>query len=221
MKKLIIIPLATILVILGLGYLAYLNSSTILAKVISKKTMTPVSIKDVIWDKDSFTIDDIMIANPNEAQLPVAMRVKSIKVDAPYKQYFENPILINQIHLDSVYVNIQIYNKEQTEGNWQTLMSNMAVDHKSPLSIERPALIKKLILTNIQVDLILSDGKIHHLSTIKCLEFNDINSDKGIPTQEISEIIVQKMMQSIFFEKGLKSIIKAPVDIIKGIVPFL
>jgi hypothetical protein len=221
MKKLIIIPLATILVIVGLGYLAYLNSSTILAEVISKKTMTPVSIKDIIWEKDSFTIDDIMIANPNGAQLPVAMRVKSIKVDAPYKQYLENPILINQIHLDSVYVNIQIYNKEQTEGNWQTLMSNMAVDHKSPLSIERPALIKKLILTNIQVDLILSDGKIHHLSPIERLEFNDINSDKGIPTQEISEIIVQKMMQSIFFEKGLKSIIEAPVDIIKGVIPFL
>jgi hypothetical protein len=221
MKKLIIIPLATILVIVGLGYLAYLNSSMIFAEVISKKTMTPVSIKDVIWEKDSFTIDDIMIANPNGARLPVAMRVKSIKVDAPYKQYFENPILINQIHLDSVYVNIQIYNKEQTEGNWQTLMSNMAVDHKSPLSIERPALIKKLILTNIQVDLILSDGEIHHLSPIERLEFNDINSDKGIPTQEISEIIVQKMMQSIFFEKGLKSIIEAPVDIIKGVIPFL
>lgn len=183
--------------------------------------MTPVSIKDVIWKKDSFTIDDIMIANPKPARLPAAMRVKSIKVDAPYKQYFEDPILINQIHLDSVYVNIQIYNKDQTEGNWQTLMGNMTVDHKSPLSVERSALIKKLILTNIQIDLILSDGKLHHLSPIERLEFENISSDKGIPTQEISEIIVQKMMQSIFLQKGLKSIIEAPVDIIKGVIPFL
>lgn len=183
--------------------------------------MTPVSIKDVIWEKDSFTIDDIMIANPKPARLPAAMRVKSVKVDAPYKQYFEDPILINQIHLDNVYVNIQIYNKDQTEGNWQTLMGNMAVDYKSPLSIERSALIKKLILTNIQIDLILSDGKLHHLSPIERLEFDNISSDKGIPTQEISEIIVQKMMQSIFLKKGLKSIIEAPVDIIKGVIPFL
>ena len=221
MKKLIAILVAVILVIAGLGYLAYLNSSMILAEIISKKTMTPVSIKDVIWEKDSFTIDDIMIANPKPARLPTAMRVKSLKVDAPYKQYFEDPILINQIHLDSVYVNIQIYNKDQTEGNWQTLMGNMAVDHKSPLSIERSALIKKLILTNIQIDLILPDGKLHHLSPIERLEFDNISSDKGIPTQEISEIIVQKMMQSIFLQKGLKSIIEAPVDIIKGVIPFL
>ena len=221
MKKLIAILVAVILVIAGLGYLAYLNSSMILAEIISKKTMTPVSIKDVIWEKDSFTIDDIMIANPKPARLPAAMRVKSVKVDAPYKQYFEDPILINQIHLDNVYVNIQIYNKDQTEGNWQTLMGNMAVDYKSPLSIERSALIKKLILTNIQIDLILSDGKLHHLSPIERLEFDNISSDKGIPTQEISEIIVQKMMQSIFLKKGLKSIIEAPVDIIKGVIPFL
>ncbi len=221
MKKFIIILLAITLVIVGLSYLAYLNSSMILAGVISKKTMTPVSIKDVIWGKDSFTIDDIMIANPKTARLPTAMRVKSIKVTAPYKQYLESPILINQIHLDTVYINIQIYNKEQTEGNWQTLMGNMAVDHKSPLSIERAALIRKLILTNIQIDLILSDGKIHHLSPIERLEFDNISSDKGIPTQEISEIIVQKMMQSIFLEKGLKSIIEAPVNIIKGVIPFL
>ncbi|QVL56384.1 MAG: hypothetical protein KFB95_04100 [Simkaniaceae bacterium] len=221
MKKIIAILVATILVIAGLGYLAYLNSSMILAEIISKKTMTPVSVKDVIWKKDSFTIDDIMIANPTPARLPTAMRVKSIKVDAPYKQYFEDPILITQIHLDSVYINIQIYNKDQTEGNWQTLMGNMAVDHKSPLSVERSALIKKLILTNIQIDLILSDGKLHHLSPIERLEFDNISSDKGIPTQEISEIIVQKMMQSIFLQKGLKSIIEAPVDIIKGVIPFL
>ena len=221
MKKFIVILLAIILVIAGLSYLAYLNSSMILAEVISKKTMTPVSIKDVIWGKDSFTIDDIMIANPKTARLPTAMRVKSIKVTAPYKQYLESPILINQIHLDTVYINIQIYNKEQTEGNWQTLMGNMAVDHKSPLSIERAALIRKLILTNIQIDLILSDGEIHHLSSIERLEFDNISSDKGIPTQEISEIIVQKMMQSIFLQKGLKSIIEAPVNIIKGIIPFL
>jgi len=221
MKRLIAILVAIILVITGLGYLAYLNSSMILAEIISRKTMTPVSIRDVIWGKDSFMIDDIMIANPKSARLPAAMRVKRIKVDAPYKQYLENPILINQIHLDSVYVNIQIYNKDQTEGNWQTLMGNMAVDHKSPLSIERSALIKKLILTNIQIDLILSDGKLHHLSPIERLEFDNISSDKGMPTQEISEIIVQKMMQSIFLEKGLKSIIEAPVDIIKGVIPFL
>jgi hypothetical protein len=53
------------------------------------------------------------------------------------------------------------------------------------------------------------------------LEFDNINSDRGIPIEEISEIIVQKMMGKIFIEKGLKAIIEAPINIIKGVIPFL
>ncbi|MCB1109500.1 MAG: hypothetical protein KDK64_00820 [Chlamydiia bacterium] len=221
MKKFIAIFVAIVLVLAGLGYVAYLNSAMLLAEIISRKTMTPVSIQEIKWGKEGFIVEDLTIGNPKGTRLPTALRVQIIDVDAPYKQYFKDPIVIDKIHLDNVYVNIQIYDKDQAKGNWQTLMANMAVDHKSPLSIERSALIKKLILTNIQIDLILSDGKLHHLSPIERLEFDNISSDKGIPTQEISEIIVQKMMQSIFLQKGLKTIIEAPVDVLKGVIPFL
>ena len=221
MKKLIAILLAIALVLGGLGYLAYRNSAAILAEMISKKTMTPVSIKSIEWRKDRFTIKDLTIGNPKGTRLPTVLQVETLNVEAPYRQYFKNPIIIDQILLDNVYVNIQIYDRNQTQGNWQTIIANMAIDHKSPLSIERPAIIKKLILLNIQIDLILSDGKLRRLSPIPRLEFENISSDKGIPTQEISEIIVQKMMHSIFLEKGLKTIIEAPVDVIKGIFPFL
>ncbi|QVL57220.1 MAG: hypothetical protein KFB93_07510 [Simkaniaceae bacterium] len=221
MKKLIGILLG-IIIILGVGgYIAYANSSLILAQIISHKTQVPVTIKKVEFYKESFSIQELQMSNPKEARLPTALKVESIEIDSPYRQYFEDPILIDQILVNNVYVNIQIYDKAQTKGNWHTIMDNMAEEHNSPLSIERSALIKKLILTNIQVDLILSDGSMHHLSPINRLEFNNINSDKGIPIQEISEIIVQKMMNSIFLEKGLKAIIEAPIDIIKGVLPFL
>lgn len=221
MKKLIFILIAIVIIACGLGYLAYANAATIMANIISHKTQTPVTIKQVDFYRDSFTINELQVGNPNEARLPTAMKVQKIDINAPYKQYFEDPIIIDEINMADVYVNIQIYNKDQTKGNWQTIMGNMKEEHKSPLSNERVAIIKKLVLTNIQIDLILSDGKLHRLSPIARLEFNDIRSDKGIPTQEISEIIIQKMMNSIFLQKGLKAIIEAPVDVIKGVLPFL
>ncbi len=221
MKKLIGILLAIIIILCGGAYLAYTNANLIFAEIISRKALVPVTIKKVQFNKESFQIEELQMANPKGARLPTALKVETIKIDAPYRQYFEDPITIDQIHLNNVYVNIQIYNKEQTEGNWHTIMHNMEEDHNSPLSIERPALIKKLILTNIQIDLILSDGSMHHLSPIDRLEFDNVDSERGIPIQEISEIIVQKMMGSIFLEKGLKAIIEAPVDIIKGVLPFL
>lgn len=221
MKKLIGIIVGILILVGVLGYLTLRFSAPILANIISHKTHTPVSIQSIDWKKESFTIHDISIGNPPKARFPTALRVQTIDVQAPYKQYFEDPILIDLIHLNNVYVNIQVYNKEQTEGNWQTLIANMSEDHKSPLTVERHASIKKLVLTNIQIDLILSDGKLHKLSPIDRLEFDNIRSDKGIPTQEISEIIVQKMMNQIFLQKGLKAIIEAPVDVIKGVLPFL
>ncbi len=221
MKKLIGILLGIIIVIALAAYLAYANSPLILARVISHKTQVPVTIKNIDFQNDAFTIQQLQMGNPKEARLPTSLKVETITINSPYRQYFDDPIVIDQIYVNNVYVNIQLYNKDQTEGNWQTIMKNMAEDHGSPLSIERPAIIKKLILTNIQIDLILSDGSVHNLSPIARLEFDNIHSDKGIPIQEISEIIVQKMMQSIFLEKGLKTIIEVPVDIIKGVLPFL
>ena len=221
MKKLISLILIIIILAAGASYVAYLNSALILARIIFHKTMTPVTIENVDFNPQSFVIGGLLIANPKEAQLPTALKVQKITVDAPYKNYIKDPIVINQVLMNNIYLNIQLYTKDQTKGNWQTIMENMAVDHDSLFSIEREAIIKKLILTNIKIDLILSDGKVYHLSPIQRLEFDNITSDKGIPTQEISEIIVQKMMQQIFLEKGLKSILDAPANVIKGVVPFL
>lgn len=221
MKRVIAILFGILIILNAIGYLAYANSALILAQIISHKTKLPVTIEKIDYNKASFTIHGVQLANPKEARLPTALKTETIKVDAPYRQYFDDPIVIDQILVDNSYINIQVYNKEQTKGNWHTIIDNMSEDHNSPLSIERPALIKKLILTNIKIDLILADGSMHHLSPIDRLEFNDLSSDKGVPIQEISEIIVQKMMGQIFFEKGLKAIIEAPVNVIKGVIPFL
>ncbi|WP_420421001.1 hypothetical protein [Simkania sp.] len=220
MRKVLLIIFFLVVIIAGVGYLAYDNAATILAKIIAHKTHVAVTIDSIDFKKEEFTIHDFQMANPKGTRLPTALRVQTIDVKAAYKRYFENPIEINEIHLDNVYVNIQIYDKDQTRGNWQTIMGNIDHDNKSPLSVEREAIIRRLLLTNIRIDLILSDGKLHQLSPIERLEFNDITSERGIPTQEIAEIIVQKMMHQIFLEKGLKTIIEAPVDVIKGFFPF-
>lgn len=221
MKRVIAILLGILILLGAASYLAYANSNLILAHIISRKTHLPVTIKKISYHKNAFVIHDLQLANPKGTRLPTALKTETIQVDAPHRQYLEDPIVINQIHVNHSYVNIQVYNKAQTEGNWHTIINNMSEDHNSPLSVERPSVIKKLILTNIQIDLILADGSIRHLTPIERIEFDNVNSERGIPIEEISEIIVQKMMGQIFIEKGLKTIIQAPVNIIKGVIPFL
>lgn len=209
-----------VIIAVGLGTLAWLNIAYLLAKGISSKTRASVTIEAVRFHKNALIAHNFQMANPKGARLPTALKVETIGVRAPYTNYLKNPIVIDEIYLDNLYVNIQIYNKSQTEGNWHTIIQNVSQDNESPFSIKRKALIKKLRLVNIRIDLILSDGKLRQLSPIQKLEFENITTEKGIPIQEISEIIVEKMIQSIFLEKGLKGIIEAPANIIKGIFPF-
>lgn len=218
----IIIGILVVLVVFTIGVCTYgyFNAATILSNIMSKKLQVPVAISSVHFGDAEFSLYELQIANPKKAKMPTALKAKTIDVKAPYLDYFKNPIVIDEIHIDQIYVNIELYNKDQSEGNWQTILGQMHEDHGGFFSIQRESVIKTLLLTNIYIDLILSDGKLHRLSPIERLEFHDVTSEKGIPMHEISEIIVQKMMHSIFLEKGLQTIIEAPANIIKGLFPF-
>jgi len=162
-----------------------------------------------------------MIANPKKAQLPTALQIEKIEVSAPHFNYLKDPIMIDEIELSTIYVNIQLYDKTKTNGNWQTLMNNMESDKSHLLSIEKKTIIKKLILKNIEVTVILHDGKVHHLSPIKELIFENVTSDEGIPLNEVSEIIAKKMLQSILLDKAFKTFVETPIKLFKGAIPFL
>lgn len=202
-------------------YFIYLNSGLILSKIISRTTQTSVTINHIDFHHDSFTIQHLAIGNPKDAYIPIAFKAETVKVNVDYNQYLKNSIVIDTIEINDIYLNIEFYTEDKLEGNWQVIIENMGKSHQDSNKNKRYALIKKLILNNIQVNLILSDGKIHRLSPIDHLEFEDVTSEEGFPVKEISEIIARKMVYSIFKEEGLNLIIKVPLKVIKKILPFL
>ena len=201
-------------------YVAYVNSAFIFSQRISQSTQTPVTINAINYHLRAFTIQNLVVGNPKEAYIPTAFRAEVVEVDAAYKAFFKKLVLIDKIKMDNVYIDIEFYTEDKMEGNWQALIENMEMGNKIAKD-KQQALIKKLILTNVHVTLILSDGKIHRLSPIPQLEFDDITSEEGIPLKEISEIIARKMVYSILREEGLNLIVKVPIKVIKKIFPFL
>ena len=219
-KILLISFSATVGLVAVLLYVAYINSALIFAQRISRATQTPVTIKAIDYHRKAFTIQNLVVGNPKEAYIPTAFRAEVVEVDSSYREFLKNPVIIDQIKMDNVYIDIEFYTEDKMEGNWQALIDNMEMTHEISKN-QRQALIKKLILTNVHVTLILSDGKIHRLSPISQLEFDDITSEEGIPLKEISEIIARKMVYSILREEGLNLIVKVPIKVIKKIFPFL
>ena len=204
-----------------LFYIGYKNSGLILAQIISRTTHTPVTINTLDFHQEASIIQNLIIGNPDKAYTPTAFKAEIVKINSPYKQYFKNPIVIDKIEMNNVYINIEFYTEDNIEGNWQVLIDNMEANHKLSSESKRQVSIKKLVLNDVQITLVLSDGKIHRLSPIPCLEFDDVKSEKGIPIEELSEIIARKMMYSIFREDGLNLIIKIPLNVIKKLLPFL
>ena len=221
MGKLFRILFLFLIIFIVLFYVARSYRASLLATIISHKTNTPISIEEVNFHKTGITIERFQMGNPKGTRFPTALSVDTIEVKAPYKNYLKDPIYIDTIHLKDVYVNIQIDNRAQTEGNWQTIIADMNKDKKTFFSIEKKTVIRKLFLTNVKIVIILSDGKLHELSPIEILQFDNVSTEKGIPIHEISEIIVAKMMHSIFIQQGIKNILNVPFNIIKGIFPFL
>ena len=213
--------LFSILTLCVVGIFLYFNAANLLAKIISRKMGLPVSIESIDFAKNRLTIGKLSVKNPPKARLPIAFEVEKIEVISPYSHYVKNPIKIEKIDLKNLYINVQIYNKEKTEGNWQTIMSRVDQDNKSPLSFEREVTIKELLLTEIKVDLILPDGERHHLSPIDKIEFKNLTTEKGIPIHEISEIIVKKVIKFVFLSQVFKAITEIPVDLFKGIFRLL
>ncbi|MGE0197702.1 MAG: hypothetical protein AB7N99_03065 [Simkaniaceae bacterium] len=203
------------------AYLAYKNSSFILARMISHTTQTPVTIHAIDFHQNSFVIQNLTVGNPQKAYIPTAFRAEQVKVDAPYIEFLKKSITIDQIEMNNIYINIEFFTEDKIEGNWQEILENMEAEYHPSSVTKRGTHIKKLILNNIQVNLILSDGKIHRLSPIEHLEFDDVTSEQGLPTKEISEIIARKMVYTILKEDGLNLIIKIPLKVIKTILPFL
>ena len=214
---------AIALILLLSGYLLYRNADTLLEKIISKKTGLETTVGSLAFQSQEIVLSDFRIANPKEATLPTALRVATLSVKAPYGNYLSQPIAIEEIHLDEIYVNVQLYDQTQTRGNWQTLIRIMNAQEQraNAFSIKREITIRKLLLTTIRVELILADGSRQMLSPIKELVFYDISSSEGIPMQKIMQAIVQHMIRSIFLQKGLKSLFQIPETFLRGIfTPF-
>ena len=222
MKKVLLILAAFFVILIFVIFLMWGNRAHLLANMIGNKLGVPVYIEGFNFKKDKIIIDHLEITNPPEAKTPFALKVEKITITAPFYNYFRDPIVIDKVLLQNIFLNIEFYTKNQEEGNWVTLVNNTHTEHKAVFSAEHSLTIRRLHLTDIDVNLVLAGGKLRKLTPIDELTFKNVTSEKGIPTHELTEIIVQNLMNQVFVIKGLKTVFAAPKKVIEGLFsPFM
>lgn len=170
-----------------------------------------VEIDDISLSSKSITIQKLEIGNPKGSILQKAFSSDQIEINTPIRNYFDHHIVIDEVVMHTVYLGLEFDSKKAATGNWSTIMGNMkdsspAKQEKDP----RTVLIKRLILTDIDLDLVYRQegGKIQKLPRIDHLEFTDVTSEGGIPSDQIAKVILSQTLRSIFEKENLQNMLQ-------------
>ena len=212
----------------GASFYIYPRLPYYLSKNLSEKFQVPVHVNAIDVSKETILLKSVDIANPKQSTLPTALKVSKTSVKAPLTRYLKKNIVIDEIQLNDIYASIEFYKKGNTEGNWTVLIDNFDSNNsfgKSQGEKKQPSgnvLIKKLVMTNITIDLKLYGKDVNRLSPIARLEFENVGTEEGFPVEEITEIIIQKLISQVFSLQGLsnmfKTVIEAPEKAATGIL---
>ncbi len=212
----IVMLIVALLVILAIvGFVGWARLPDVVANHLSKKMKVSVEIGNMGLKSNTIEVDRFEIGNPSGSILPKAFSLETMSINAPFSTYFQQDVVIDSITMDDIYLGLEFKSISGTEGNWTTIMSNYKQGAAHDTS-NKHVLIKKLIITNITVDLVFETGtnqKIKRLQTIPRMEFTDVTSSGGIPTDQIVQSVLGQMLKSVFVQENLKNMLDTILDI--------
>ncbi len=201
-----------------IGHL-YFHRSDILANYLSEKLGVHTTIESIDMDWSSFKINKLVVHNPKGYKMDKAMEVGAITFKAPLINYFKKNIKIDAITFNNVWAGIEFSDSKNTNGNWTQIIQNTdsnfsstsaagEITEKTSIRYDRTVLIELLGLYNVNVDLLLSgERNPRKLNSIPKMEFTNVGTQKGLPIEEITEVIIKKLMEQISLMEGVANMV--------------
>jgi uncharacterized protein involved in outer membrane biogenesis len=225
-----IIVLAAVII----GFVFWSRVPDMLANNLSKKMKVSVSIDSIGLNWKKVDLKKIEIGNPPHSTLAKAFSCNEIDVNTPLIRYLDKNIVIDEIDLKDVYLGLEFDSPSSTKGNWTTIMHNIqsATSNSKTKTkkgetanqgSQRSVLIHRVILTNINVDLIYKkdSGKVKKLPTIPRMELTEISSEGGFPIDQITNSVLGEMLKQIFIKENLKDMLQELMDRPSPLQPYL
>lgn len=208
--------------ILGLTLVAFIATFILWSKApdfisrkLSKKLKVSVEIGDMHFSLKELEIDHLEIANIPNSYLSKAFSADKIVCKNEFLNYFEKQISIDEIIVSDIYLGLEFDSSKGTQGNWTVLMNNLNSSvEKTSNTTSKPVEIKQMIFRNIQVDVVYKSagGKIKKLPIIKEIVLKNINTSKGLPSDQIMQSVLGQMLQSVFVQENVKNMFEGILD---------
>ena len=217
MKKVLIIIFSVIVILCLAGIFAWNMLPTIISHKLSKTAGVTVSIEDIKLSSSSIEVDTIHVDNPKGYhKTKRALSVDTLTADIPFSHFFDNKLVINAMTLDDVYIGLEFDSPKNPQGNWTAIMNHMSAstteEQKKAKEADKTTsvLIKTLVITDLKIELAYKTGNKanHKLRTLDRIVLHNINSEGGIPTNQIMNIVLQETLRNIFSQEGLQNMLE-------------
>jgi hypothetical protein len=202
-----------LLIIVGGLIFLWLIKAPIMSWYLTNELKVPTSMSSIsIWPSQT-TIRHFRIINPRGFKTRSAFEADTTQIMYRFKHLRANPSEVDRIEIDGIYMSIECSNPVCSKNNWTAIGGLMA--QKEQKAKKRDVIIHKFILSNMTVEVRgLGFNKPPFTKTIDYLEFDEVSSEKGFPTD--------KLIQAIFQGAGLQDYIQDllnPQNAIKQLPP--
>ena len=215
-----------ILIVVVILFIGWSSVPGFISRHLSKQLNVSVDIGTIQIGWGKIGVKKIAIGNPPGAVQPQAFRCQNIRIQTPFNQFFKNQVSIDEIQLSDLFIDLEFDSASGTKGNWSRIMGNLqgsssSAEKKGRAKQEaqdndssRSVYIHKLILTNIDVDVVyIKEGrKVIHLPRIERIELYDISSQGGLPMDQIMNSILGQMLRSVFERQNLKNMLQNLIE---------
>ncbi|MCH9613833.1 MAG: hypothetical protein SP1CHLAM54_08420 [Chlamydiia bacterium] len=207
------IILGLIVLVIIVLMIIWASLATIVSHKISKQAKVPVSIESLQFTLSSIHMSDFQMDNPSGWVQKTALKIGKTQIDAPITTYFKDKVVIEKLQMNDVYIDLEFDKKGSKKGNWTEIMNNLGSKDTSK-NKNSEVLIKRLILTNVNIDLVYKrpDGQVQKLRPISRIELQNVSSKGGVPASEITRIVMQQALRNIFSKENLENMLQDVID---------
>lgn len=213
--SLLLVVIGTVIVVgIILTTIFWFRVPSMLSRELSQKMDVHVKISNIGLTLNDISVNGLKIDNLPGSILPTAFSSKTIDLHAPISNYLHDHIVIDEIDVDDIYLGLEFNSPSGTTGNWTQIMGNLqrsqdkASNSSSKIS-KRTVFIKKIVLTNLNVDVVYkTDKKVKRLPTIDRMELTDISSEGGFPSDQIMNSVLGQMLKSVFVKENMNNMLQ-------------
>lgn len=221
-RKILLILLCILMLLLAALFSGYFYRVKLLSTILSSALEVPVTVKAIDLSKNGAVIKRLSIQNPPGCVTKHALIADTIDIKINWPEFTKTFIKKQKIILDSINIDesqmwVELFTVTGSDTNWSRIIDKIAASPPPPIEITFE--IKKLILTNIELDVkyLNLPQALLNASHIAKIELNDIGSGKGVDSRELFFIISKVLIQNAAAQLDLKTMI--PQMLLERVLP--